>query len=371
MAQESEPLFAGGPEIPPPEVFEQARRRNPVWYQVLEQAYAQFAARPESQGVYADPKGSGATVQQMWLVYTLFGIFPYCVLARPLPAKATERIDRLVRSSPSELIDSLVTLQRVQGSIGAHVAFHDGAMGHAITVMSYDADRDRFIYHDPWPERSLLAKENNAAGVDAQPEGTRWSVTREELTRVIFLAFIFPHQWAKIQGQAFDLTYDELRRSQFFTFFHVNQLDERTDDGQTTRLLAPGRFQDSIKLVVENVEETDKVTGAGLQVRSDWLVPNFMMAIDLAKSFIGAFAPVPDRDRLGEIAKGLWDLRQPDALARARAANAADESEAMGVIHAFMGASKGATVTTDFATLTVGVMPLGGARWHSIEYKLI
>ena len=203
-----EPRFGGIPSIPPPEVFERARRNNPVWVQVLEEAVSKFAAMPENAGIYADPKsGRGATIQQTWLLLTMFGVQTYCLLARQLPAASTQRITRLVKRSAAEVIGALRSIQATDGQINVTLAYHDGATGHCITIKSHDAARDRFLYHDPWPERSLLAKENNPAGVDAQPEGTSWSVTASELERVVFAAFVFPAQWARIQGEAVDLLF--------------------------------------------------------------------------------------------------------------------------------------------------------------------
>jgi len=98
MSIDAEPRFSGMPTTPAPEVFAKARSNNPEWFQLIERAYEQFVAQPENAGVYADPKGSGATIEQIWLVLTLFGIEPYCLLARPLPAASTQRISRLVNT---------------------------------------------------------------------------------------------------------------------------------------------------------------------------------------------------------------------------------------------------------------------------------
>src|SRR5262249_35112427 len=137
-------------------------------------------ARPENAGVFANPKSGGATIQQIWLFFSALGVEPYCLLARPLSAASTERITRLVASPAAELAEALETIQTAEGAIYVTLAYHDGQTGHCITITAYDGARDRFIYHDPWPERSLLVREHNAADVDAKPEGTRWSVTRQE-----------------------------------------------------------------------------------------------------------------------------------------------------------------------------------------------
>ncbi len=169
MPDDANPRFSGVPTTPAPEVFERARSSNPQWYQILEEAYAQFAAAPENAGIYADPKGGGATIEQIWLVHTLFGIEPYCLLARALPAASTQRISRLVNCTATQIVESLKAIQAAEGAVNVPLAYHDGTTGHCIRISAYDGARDRFVYHDPWPERSLLAKENNAAGIDAQP----------------------------------------------------------------------------------------------------------------------------------------------------------------------------------------------------------
>jgi hypothetical protein len=351
QAEDAEPRFGGSPIIPSPEVFEQARKNQPAWYRALEQAYEQFVADPERTGVYADPRGRGGTIQQVWLMFTLFRCEMYCLLARPLPAASTERITRLVNCSPSDLIDVLKQIQLAMGSIGVTIAYHDGKTGHCVTVVTYEAKRDRFMYHDPWPARSLLAKENNPAQVDAQPEGTKWSVTAKELERVAFAAFVFPHQWARVQGQDHDLFYETWTKSEFFRFFSLQQLEQRIEAGHTVQVFAPEAFTDTIALLVGYLE-SGKITRASLRIETRWMIDNFVLAIDLAKSFILCFAPAPDAPTYGKIAEVLWGLRDPRNILKAREANP-DESDAIRCVHALMGSVERASVVTDLASLTV------------------
>src|SRR5262245_33778553 len=77
--------FGGVPSNPSAEVFAEARMNNPAWYQTFEQAYKQFAQRPENQEKYADPEGHGATLEQIWRLFTLLGHQTHCVLVRDMP----------------------------------------------------------------------------------------------------------------------------------------------------------------------------------------------------------------------------------------------------------------------------------------------
>src|SRR6185295_16421102 len=145
-AEGSPILFGGTPVVPSAETFAAARERNPLWYQFLEKAYEQFAKRPENVGILADPKGKGATVGQVGLVFSTFlGYQPYCILARPLPEKQLARLEHVVKYSPPELVEALKRLQLLNGGIYATTLHHDGKTGHAITVMSYSIKRDRFV----------------------------------------------------------------------------------------------------------------------------------------------------------------------------------------------------------------------------------
>ncbi len=368
MSDDAEPRFSGIPATSAPEVFEQARSNNPEWYRLVERAYEQFAAQPENVGVYADPKGGGATIEQIWLVLTLFGIEPYCLLARPLPAASTKRISRLVNTKATQIVEALKTIQAANGEVNVPLAYHDGKTGHCIRITKYDRGRDRFIYHDPWPERSLLAKENNPAGVDAQPEGMRWSVTAQELERVVFAAFVFPTQWARVRGQDFDILYDSWKDSDFFKFFRLKQLDERAVGENTQRTFAPGAFQQNIALEVE-CNPAGKIKRASLLLTQDWTVGNFMLALDLAKSFVASIAPAPDRTRYDEIAAALWSLRDPRALLKAKQTDP-DESDGVRFVHAFMGSLEHASIATDFSHLSIGGTTHGGRPARVIAVTL-
>lgn len=368
MPDDANPRFSGVPATPVPEVFERARSSNPGWYQIVEQAYAQFAARPENAGIYADPKSGGATIEQIWLVHTLFGVEPYCLLARPLPADSTRRIARLVNCKAAQIVEALKAIQAAEGEVNVPLAYHDGRTGHCIRITAYDEARDRFVYHDPWPERSLLAGENNAAGIDAQPEATRWSVTARELEQVAFAAFVFPSQWARVRGEKFDIGFEAWKAGDFFRHFRLKQLAEQESGERVQRTYAPGAFQRDIALDVES-SPVGRITRASLRLTPEWIIQNFPLALDLAKSFVACFAPTPDREKFSEIAAAIWSLRDPGALLKAREADP-NTSDALRCIHAFMGSLPRADITTDFSHLAIAAATLGERPARAIEISL-
>ena len=374
MTNETEPTFGGSPTIPPPEVFERAQENNPEWYKILYKGYEQFAQRPENEGIYAVPgTGRGATIQQIWLLnLALWGIEPYCLLARPLPATATERVTRRVDCSATQLVQWLAAIQEADNSVVASLAYHDGQMGHCITLDSYDRERDRFIYHDPWPERSLLVKENNAADVDAVAEdetGGLWSVTSAELERVVFATFLMPWQWARIQEQKFELFDAEWRESDFFQFFHLKQVYESAEDDRVILGFSTGSFKQDIVIQVVTKQTSGKILGASLFIRTDWIINYFAFAVDIAKSFVMSFAPPPDQERYAEIAGALWKLNDPHFVIEAHNSDP-DESDAMTCVHAFMGSLEDANITTDFARLSIDGVEKDGSNWRHIGFML-
>jgi hypothetical protein len=362
-------LFGGVPAIPSPEVFENARKNNPTWYQLLEKAYGEFANRPENVGVYADPKGKGATLEQAWLVFTLFGVEPYCLLAHKVPQNQTSKISRLVPSTAGEVIDTLKKIQSGEGGIHQSTLHFDGKTGHNIVVTSYDEKRDRFIYHDPWPLKSLLCRENNMADVDAQPEGTRWSVTSEELERVIFASMVFPHIWARLQGVDFDLMLDQWKQSEFFKFFHLKEISQRSENGMTRVMFSVGPFKESISLMID-YKENGKIAKAVLLINKEWAVKNAMMALDLEKSFISSFAPAPDKEAYDEIGLALWSLRGQKFAEDAKE-KIKNQSQAVQFLDAFMGSARNASMNTDFGSLSLNNIDHGQEHLHELEFALL
>ena len=361
-------LFGGVPGIPGPEIFEAARKNNPPWIQALETAYEKFATLPENVGIYADPKGKGASVEQVWLVFALFGVAPYCLLARPVPQEQLTRISRLKRLTAKEIVECLKEIQLAEGEINASTLHYDGRTGHCIRITSYDCERNRFIYHDPWPLNSLLCSENNMAGVSAQPEGTHWSVTAGELERVLFASFVFPHSWARLQGVKFDLFFDEWRQGEFFTYFHLRQSDERSENGMTRRMFSAGNFKDDVTLMIEH-KASGKITKALLMLDAGWISRNQMLALDIIKSFVVCFAPVPDRDQYGQISQALWSLRDPRAAAAVKKGGSVLPVQ-MEFIDALMGGREQAGLTTDFGNLSLKNVVYEQEQLQELEFFL-
>jgi hypothetical protein len=363
---EEELLFSGDPTIPPPEVIEEARRQQPAWFRILEAAYTQIARRPENAGQYADPAGKGATILQISRVFELFGAAPFCVLTRTLPAKQTDGIARLVQRSAAELVEALRRIQARVGELNVPTLHHDGKTGHCIRLVSHDAGADTFLYHDPWPARSLLAEENNRAGVRAQPSGTRWTVTGAELERVLVACFVFPHLWLRAEGADFELKHDAFRRGDFHGFFHLKEVAEQyLDDGGSRFWYAPGPFRKWLRIGVDVAG--GRVVGARLHADRSWMAENVDMALDLVKSFVVALAPEPaSEDVYREIGAALWILLERDAAERVRKADP-EASLVVRCVHVVAGSAERAYVSTDLASLTME----NTADELSVEYKLL
>lgn len=309
MGGSSEILFGGILETPSQDVFDAARARWPLWVERFYAGYKEFAARPENVDVWPQPGEKGATVEQVGLFQTyVFGTECYCVLARPMEDSNHARLHRVVRCSPLEAVDTLKEIQSKSGHITASTLHYDGHTGHTVLIREYDEGRDRFVYHDPWPAKSLLCRENNIADVDARPEGRYWSVTAKELQRVIFASFVLPQYWARLQDVDFDLMLDSWEESEFFHFFRLHLVDESIDGEGLHRMYAPGAFARAISLTVSS-NATGKIGESRLRLRREWLQENLPLALDLCKSFVMAFAPGPDQETYRAVSDALWSLR--------------------------------------------------------------
>jgi hypothetical protein len=348
-------LFGGVPNVPGPEVFAKVQEGWAPEVKAFRAAYEQFARDPRSKGLYPDLGGKGATIEQIWNYMTIFGVEPYCFLARPMPADQIQGIRRLEQCSPQELIKSLARLGGYYAKMSVVTLIYDGSFGHCIYLKAHAPDRDRFIYFDPWPARSLLCEENNSAGVAAQPESPpggalghidRWSVTSAELASVIVASMLRPADWARLREINFNIYYDQWKDSDFFKFFHIRMLDEKTDGSITQRTFTAGPFKGPVTLVVRSIGN-GQICSAKLSMEKNWFVQHILMALDLSRSFVLAFSPPPDRACYSELCESMSKFTDPSVH------DSVSQQKYSLALQAFIGMREKGDIITDFATLWI------------------
>jgi hypothetical protein len=286
---------------------------RPPWLKALEAGANKLRSTPEGRASYGDPV-RGATLPQAWrMQFAISGHFKVCLLARGQPSTPTEGIPEVVLIAPAEITNALARgFAEIEG-FTAQVFVHDGRMGHSISLQGLDPATHTFRYHDPWPEKSLLCREFNIAGVDAQPaEGGLWQVTEAELGRVIFAAFVMPTDWAHLTGRAYRIPYSVLKQSDFWKFFHVREVERKQAGERMAVSLQTGGFQQELSLQLR-LDRADAVREASLALRRGWMVgpPHGVnpFAADIAKSFLGAFLPEPDQTAGTPYVRAIADLR--------------------------------------------------------------
>lgn len=286
------------------------------WWQMLDRAFFEVTKTKQGRALYGDPD-RGATVAQGWRTsFLLTGVDSVCLAVDSLPEEETEGITRLVRFPRDQVINLLTQVFDRTDAVSAYES--DGNVGHVVTVVGWDSARSRFIYHDPWPGDSLLAAGNNQAGVAAMEEKSGdWSVTREEMTKVIQAAFLFPSTWAQLTGNPSQQPYEGLRKSDFFSFFNVHKVRSHAVRTSHEISLKPGGFQKHVEITVWTT--ADKLVSSGdLVMRKSWVIGPPMglnpYALDIAKSFLVTFAPPQNRDGLTQLAATLFSLQDLDAM---------------------------------------------------------
>ncbi len=266
---------------------------------LIEQAWIQFLAEdPQRKEYYGDPE-RGATVVQAWrTTLAVSGMKLVCLLSSGKPDVDTAEIPVTSVFAPGDLAKLLAhLLTSGEQTASAATAFvNDGKSGHSITLLGATADASSFRYYDPWPGESLLAKAQNAAGVDAQPEPDgAWRITGEELQRVLVGVFIDPTAWADLNGVEYRIPYEELQESDFWKFFHLSETArEEAADARTLVKLQPGGFADKLDLELE-LGDGGRVRRALLALDRSWVAnPETGLdpfALDIAASFVRTLTP--------------------------------------------------------------------------------
>jgi hypothetical protein len=139
----------------------------------------------------------GMTLEETWYIFDYES--PHlCIVNSESPPQPIDHIERLLVVTPDDMIS--IAMEHLLLAGGLPTLVSDGEFGHAIYLTGDNGGGHWFAFHDPWPGRSLLCAENNAAGVKAAPYSGRWRITRAELIRVLISFLVRMEYWAYLQS---------------------------------------------------------------------------------------------------------------------------------------------------------------------------
>jgi hypothetical protein len=272
--------------------------------------------RQQDPATYGVP-GQGQTLANTWNVALAATDVPYfCVVAEGRSPGGTEGITTVLE------VPAVALVRRVQAMLGdgsAMSAFvHDGRSGHAITLLGCAGDR--IVYIDSWPGDSLLCLHQNAAGVDAQPFGQDfWSVSPDELTRVLVAVLAPPCAWAEASGRPGSVRVAELIHTGFWTDYgfyetgHKQTADlQRTARDRSITGYSAVQADDQVKLILWTVcldDGVERIEKAELRLRTSWALPDDgvinLHGLDVARGLVAALCPRHDRPAAARAICGL------------------------------------------------------------------
>jgi hypothetical protein len=110
----------------------------------------------------------------------------------------------------------------------------------------------------------------------------------------------------------FLMSYDELRKTELFEFFHFTETGRRPTTGGLQEIyLKPGGFQEFIDVRMR-IDRSQKVHAGILYLDRDWIGSPMTVSPfgrDLAKSFIDAVTPPTDRAKADNVVNTIWNIR--------------------------------------------------------------
>ena len=301
MTKQKEILFGGVPEKHTQEEWEKVRFK---WTPERKKEYEEFEAwrkSPANNGLVPDSGEKGATLEQVYKYIKLIGAEKYCLISTNQPEVPTGKIQKVIKLSSSQLVQSLKQINETDGSVLSTLLHYDGYTGHCIILDYFDKEQNRFFYRDPWPWESLLSAKNNIAGVNARKEKLNyWSVTDQELETVIFAIFVYPGQWDRTQKIVDVLLLNEFKKTDFFNFFHLTEIARYDHADETEIQYSPSRFE-GIVVIALSVSTSNRIKGAKLLMTKDWMRQNFILVMDITRSYLKAFAPGEDNAAFNNI----------------------------------------------------------------------
>jgi hypothetical protein len=108
------------------------------------------------------------------------------------------------------------------------------------------------------------------------------------------------------------MSYDELRKTDLFSFFNFTESGRKPMSGGMQEIhLKPGGFQEFIDVKM-TVDRWQKVHEGVLYLDRDWIGGPMTISPfgkDLAKSFIAAITPQTDKEKADNIISTIWNLQ--------------------------------------------------------------
>jgi hypothetical protein len=240
----------------------------------------------------ADP-AKGAPLDVAWHAHWQLGGPTYCLIAEGGGAGSIERIPYRVELPAAELVAILSQAYRARPELPCvgHVRLD---VDRAHSILLRHVDEAQVVFHDPWPEGSLLAAGRNGLGVNALKVKDGWRITPTELERCLQAVFVPPEPLAALQGR-------ECRRrlSEVFAelaFFNIHETG-RMRRGDIWEVEAQtGGFTDEVRIRFA-VDDEDWLDAALLEVERAWLDShNRPFGVDIVKSFLAAAVSPLDAD---------------------------------------------------------------------------
>jgi hypothetical protein len=194
---------------------------------------------------------------------------------------------------PNRISTVLRTILLNQAKVPVSAMISDGNTNHAVAPDGITpGDPGRLIYVDPWNVKSFLEEGNNIAGVHAHKEGKgRFSISWAEYERVI-VAQGMPLD-EELPVEACPLTYEELRSTDFWKFFHVHEAGPARVEGPLRIIpLKTGGFQEFVGLEF-SIGPQEQLHGVRLRLDRKWIHEMGInpFALDIAKSLLLAAVP--------------------------------------------------------------------------------
>jgi hypothetical protein len=178
------------------------------------------------------------------------------------------------------------------------------------------------------------------------------------------------------------VTYDAFQNSDFWLFFHIREKTaQKRPNNDTLISLEPGNWQSEINLNITVNQKMQLIHGR-LDLTRDWVSglhdPANPFALDIARNFIGALIPSPDRPKILELGRSFqmseaMKVRhemQDDDLVKLLDSQA-PETMAYRALLTFMGASASFLQAFDFSNISMTNSKYGEHEWLQIEVSII
>jgi len=112
------------------------------------------------------------------------------------------------------------------------------------------------------------------------------------------------------------------------------------------------------------------IFSGSLVLSRDWIRSHYPFALDVFKSFLGSFNPIPENEYYQNLVAKIWEFNNPQRIKDLANNEVENKNDLERIMLTFFGKTEKENITNDFSSITVENIDYKGAFFFKLDILL-